>query len=64
MLFRPDQLRADSKARLFCFPNAGASAMIYRGWEVRAADVCPVRLPGRGDFSDAGWYGGLHAGQK
>lgn len=37
--------------RLFCFPYAGSSALIYRDW-VRSfpewIEVCPVQLPGRG----------------
>ncbi len=45
---RPD---TRSRLRLFCFPYAGASALIYRAWsEALPADVevCPVQLPGRG----------------
>lgn len=37
--------------RLFCFPYAGGSALVYRPWLSRLAgtvDVCPVQLPGRG----------------
>jgi surfactin synthase thioesterase subunit len=38
------------KARLFCFPYAGAGALAYRPWTTAlspAVSVCPVRLPGR-----------------
>lgn len=50
MLWEPG---ANPKAvmRLFCFPYAGGSAMVYRGWADRlpkAVEVCPVELPGRG----------------
>ena len=37
--------------RLFCFPYAGASAQIFRGWQDRLPseiEVSPVHLPGRG----------------
>jgi surfactin synthase thioesterase subunit len=40
-----------TRLRLFCFPHAGASALIYRSWhEGLPADieVCPIQLPGRG----------------
>lgn len=37
--------------RLFCFPNAGGGASLYRPWTLgalpEAIDVCPVQLPGR-----------------
>ena len=37
--------------RLFCFPYAGSSALIYRDWTrsfPEWVEVCPVQLPGRG----------------
>lgn len=37
--------------RLFCFPYAGGSAAVYRGWAERlpaAVDVLPMHPPGRG----------------
>jgi medium-chain acyl-[acyl-carrier-protein] hydrolase len=37
--------------RLFCFPYAGSSALIYRDWTrsfPEWIEVCPVQLPGRG----------------
>jgi|SRR5579859_4299095 len=37
--------------RLFCFPYAGGSAEVYRGWQrwfPAQIDICPVHLPGRG----------------
>ena len=40
-----------TRLRLFCFPYAGAGALIFRTWsDCLPADVevCPVQLPGRG----------------
>ena len=37
--------------RLFCFPYAGGSALIYRQWQnilPATIEICPVQLPGRG----------------
>ncbi|UCD42508.1 MAG: thioesterase [Chloroflexota bacterium] len=37
--------------RLFCFPHAGGSAMVFRSWPQDLPDiveVCAVELPGRG----------------
>ena len=37
--------------RLFCFPNAGTGASIFRTWSrglPADVEVCPVQLPGRG----------------
>ena len=37
--------------RLFCFPYAGGSAMMYRTWSdflPTNIEVCPIELPGRG----------------
>jgi medium-chain acyl-[acyl-carrier-protein] hydrolase len=39
------------RIRLFCFPSAGAGALIYRPWLSafpRYVEVIPVELPGRG----------------
>lgn len=41
----------EPRLRLFCFPYAGASALIYRTWQTGLpsdVEVCPVQLPGRG----------------
>lgn len=41
-----------SRLRLFCFPYAGGSALIYRKWVDTLpsfVDVYPVQLPGRGN---------------
>lgn len=45
--------KSDSRAtlRLFCFPYAGGSASIFRGWAEKlpaTVEVCAVQLPGRG----------------
>ena len=43
--------RPTAKLRLFCFPYAGGSAMIYRTWAASLPDmieVIAVELPGRG----------------
>src|ERR1700687_677986 len=40
-----------TRLRLFCFPYAGAGALIFRTWpDGLPAEVegCPVQLPGRG----------------
>jgi len=40
-----------TRLKLFCFPYAGGSAAIFRGWQdllSPAITVCPVELPGRG----------------
>lgn len=40
-----------SRLRLFCFPYAGAGALIFRTWSdclPADVDVCPIQLPGRG----------------
>jgi len=37
--------------RLFCFPYAGGSSLIYRKWTDSlppSVEVCPIELPGRG----------------
>lgn len=37
--------------RLFCFPNAGGSDMVFRDWRNHLpenVEVCPILLPGRG----------------
>ena len=44
-------LDASSGLRLFCFPYAGGSPLVFRGWAddlPKAVEVCPVHLPGRG----------------
>lgn len=43
--------RPEATLRLFCFPYAGGSALIYRQWAdylPPQVGVCPVQLPGRG----------------
>lgn len=40
-----------AELRLFCFPYAGGSAVIYRSWAdllPKNLEICPVQLPGRG----------------
>src|SRR5208337_356763 len=40
-----------TRLRLFCFPYAGAGALIFRTWSdglPADVEVCPVQLPGRG----------------
>src|SRR5579872_609729 len=40
-----------ARLRLFCFPYAGAGALIFRTWSdglPADVEVCPVQLPGRG----------------
>ena len=41
----------EARLRLFCFPYAGAGAVIFRTWSDDLpgdVEVCPVQLPGRG----------------
>ena len=41
----------NTQLRLFCFPYAGAGALIFRKWSdalPRDIEVCPIQLPGRG----------------
>ncbi len=41
----------DARLRLFCFPYAGAGALIFRTWSdglPRDVELCPIQLPGRG----------------
>ncbi|MEV0186046.1 alpha/beta fold hydrolase [Streptomyces sp. NPDC050625] len=43
---------ASGGPRLFCLPNAGASATVYAGWRRHAqggVQICPVQLPGRAE---------------
>lgn len=45
------RLNPQASLRLFCFPYAGGSALIYRNWQESfpsTIEVCPVQLPGRG----------------
>ncbi len=47
--------RPEATLRLFCFPYAGGSALVYRQWAdrlPRQVEVCPVQLPGRGHRLD------------
>ncbi|MDX6695727.1 MAG: hypothetical protein QOF02_3330 [Blastocatellia bacterium] len=42
---------AQAALRLFCFPYAGGSASVFRGWSdtlPETVEVCAVQLPGRG----------------
>lgn len=37
--------------RLFCFPYAGGSSLVFRTWAAslpKNIEICPVELPGRG----------------
>lgn len=48
-LLRP-VIRPNLKARLFCFPNAGVGASVFRTWSAglpRELEVCAIQLPGR-----------------
>jgi medium-chain acyl-[acyl-carrier-protein] hydrolase len=41
----------EARLRLFCFPYAGAGALIFRNWQdclPADVEVCPIQLPGRG----------------
>jgi medium-chain acyl-[acyl-carrier-protein] hydrolase len=41
----------EARLRLFCFPYAGAGALIFRNWQdwlPTDVEVCPIQLPGRG----------------
>ena len=41
----------NTQLRLFCFPYAGAGALIFRRWSdalPHEVEVCPIQLPGRG----------------
>lgn len=45
------ETRPTARFRLFCFANAGGSAVLYREWASAfppTIDICPVELPGRG----------------
>jgi len=45
-----------AKLRLFCFPYAGGSALVFNKWQDTLppfVEVCPVQLPGRGNRLDA-----------
>jgi|SRR5580704_13375903 medium-chain acyl-[acyl-carrier-protein] hydrolase len=47
--FKP---RPAAKIRLFCFPYAGGSPLVFRNWAQQlppSIEVCPVQLPGRGN---------------
>lgn len=47
--------RHKARKRLFCFPYAGGSASLFRGWETAFGpdvDVCAVELSGRGGRID------------
>lgn len=42
----------EPRLRLFCFPYAGGSASVFRGWSSqmpRDVEVCAIQLPGRED---------------
>jgi medium-chain acyl-[acyl-carrier-protein] hydrolase len=48
---QPDPAARGRSLRLFCFPYAGGSALLYRNWQLALPaeiEVCPVQLPGRG----------------
>lgn len=41
----------EASLRLFCFPYAGGSSLIFRTWVnslPKSVEICPVELPGRG----------------
>ena len=48
-IYRP---QPSASLRLFCFPYAGGTSLIYRSWAESLppqVEVCPVQLPGRGE---------------
>ena len=51
------QANPQANLRLFCFPYAGGSSVIFRTWAnnlPKSIEVCPIELPGRGyRFSEA-----------
>lgn len=54
---------ARARVRLFCFPYAGGSDLIFRRWPELLppeVDVCPVRLPGRGARAGESPYADMH----
>jgi len=61
----PGQSRGGSPAlRLFCFPFAGGSAMVFREWPdlfPPAIEVCPVELPGHGRRLEERPFGSMDA---
>jgi medium-chain acyl-[acyl-carrier-protein] hydrolase len=45
------KLNPDASLRLFCFPYAGAAAVVYREWPKylpSSIEVCAIQLPGKG----------------
>ncbi|RCJ38754.1 gramicidin dehydrogenase [Nostoc minutum NIES-26] len=45
------QPNPQASLRLFCFPYAGGSSLIFRTWSANlpaTVEVCPIELPGRG----------------
>jgi medium-chain acyl-[acyl-carrier-protein] hydrolase len=45
-------VRPGAQMRLFCFPYAGGSAVMFRGWQrlfPEWIEICPVQYPGRGN---------------
>jgi len=49
IIYRKPNSRA--RVRLFCFPYAGGSALVFRTWSDGVppeVEVCPIQLPGRG----------------
>ncbi|MDM9379441.1 thioesterase II family protein [Chlorogloeopsis sp. ULAP01] len=45
------KLNPQASVRLFCFPYAGGSSLIFRTWSdslPKTVEVCPIELPGRG----------------
>ncbi|WP_037345973.1 thioesterase II family protein [Sciscionella sediminilitoris] len=48
----PGGLPETGATKLFCFPHAGGSALVYRDWQAEAGDglaVLPVQPPGRAE---------------
>jgi len=49
--FAKSQPQPTARLRLFCFPHAGGSAMVFRNWQNFFSpwvEVCAVQYPGRG----------------
>jgi medium-chain acyl-[acyl-carrier-protein] hydrolase len=60
--FNTATLRTGAVLRLFCFPYAGGSAMVYQHWQQHAPDwlqVCPLELPRRGRLYAENQFGSI-----
>lgn len=58
------QPKSHATLRLFCFPYAGGSALVFNKWRDSLpsfVEVCPVQLPGRGNRLHTPAFTNLHA---